>query len=125
MLALESEDRGGAATYLDEALAAADAMEDDLGRVAHNSVRAALHLSMGELPAAASLARRTEAAAHRRSNWIGVADAVITQSLDEPLDVAVRHIVSTNMPRPRAPRPLPTCSRRGWPNCGPPTAPNG
>lgn len=95
MLALESGDPDGAATYLDEALTAADVMGDDLGRVGHGSVRAALHLSMGEIAAAASLARKTEGAARRRSNWIGVADAVITQSLDEPLDVAVHHLLST------------------------------
>jgi hypothetical protein len=95
LLALESGEEDRAAGLLDEALAAADAIDDDLGRVAHGTVRAALHLAAGQLAPAARLARRTEKAARRRSNWIGVADAVITQTLDEPLELAVRHLLTS------------------------------
>ena len=95
VLALEDGDAAAAAALLDEALAAADAMDDDLGRVAHGTVRAALHLAQGDLGAAARLAHATERAARRRSNWIGVADAVITQTLDEPLELAVHHLLAS------------------------------
>ena len=92
VLALEAGNTDQAATLLDEALEASEALDDDLGRIAHGSVRAALHLAQGDIPSAAQLARRTEAAARRRSNWIGVADAVITQTLAEPLERAVERL---------------------------------
>lgn len=93
-LALEAGHPTEAAPLLDLALDAAEALDDDLGRVAHGTVRAALHLAAGELPQAAARGRQVEAAARRRRNWIGVADAILTQSCAEPLDAAVGRLVA-------------------------------
>jgi hypothetical protein len=94
-LALETGHHDRAAPFLDEALHAARLLGDDLGLVAHGTVRCALHLAAGELEAAAEHAAAIQAAATRRQNWIGVADAVITQAAADPdLPAQLERLVS-------------------------------
>lgn len=83
-LELEAGHHGRAAPFLDEAIDAARLLGDDLGIVAHGTVRSALHLAAGEFDAAAQQAAAVQAAATRRQNWLGVADAVITLAASDP-----------------------------------------
>jgi hypothetical protein len=92
-LALEAGHPTEAAPLLDEALAAAEALDDDLGRVAHGTVRAALCLAAGDPAHAARVAGVVASAARRRNNWIAVADAILTQSCADPLPAAVERLV--------------------------------
>ncbi len=65
---------------LQAALAGALADEDDLLVVAHGTLLCAMSLDRGEWTAAETCGRQVLAAAERRGNWLGVADAALAWS---------------------------------------------